>query len=122
MKKSNYITLVLGIIGGLITSIGMCMCLIPEWNSFDNGIITGIVGLVILFADFIYYRKANNKAPIKFSKKAIITTLVAICGTLLLGIGMSLVTVGSNLVLGTVIGVVGIVVLLSLIPLTKGLK
>jgi len=40
----------------------------------------------------------------------------------LLGVGMCLSMVFSKMVLGIVIGVIGIVVLLMLIPLLKGLK
>ena len=43
-------------------------------------------------------------------------------GALLLGIGMSLCMVFGKMILGVVIGLVGIVALLMLIPLTKGLK
>lgn len=41
---------------------------------------------------------------------------------MLLGVGMCLSMVFGKLVLGIVIGIIGIVVLLMLIPLTKGLK
>ena len=47
---------------------------------------------------------------------------LGIVGALLLGVGMCLTMVWSNMILGIVIGIVGIVVLLCLIPLTKGLK
>ena len=46
MEKKNFITLVLGTVGGLLFAIGMCMCLLPEWNMF--GIIVGVVGIVML--------------------------------------------------------------------------
>lgn len=32
MKKETLLEIILGTIGGLIFAIGMCMCLIPEWN------------------------------------------------------------------------------------------
>lgn len=41
---------------------------------------------------------------------------------MLLGVGMCLSMVFGKLVLGIVIGIIGIMVLLMLIPLTKGLK
>ena len=47
---------------------------------------------------------------------------LGIVGALLLGVGMCLTMVWSNMILGIVIGIVGIVVLLCLIPLIKGLK
>lgn len=42
-------------------------------------------------------------------------------GALLLGVGMCLTMVFGKMVLGIVIGLVGIVALLMLIPLTKGI-
>ena len=41
---------------------------------------------------------------------------------LVLGIGLSLCLVLENYILGTVIGLVGIVLMLGFIPLVKGLK
>ncbi len=64
----------------------------------------------------------GGKAPIHLSGKTIGTALLGIAGALLLGVGMCLTMVWSNMVLGIVIGLVGIIALLCLIPLTKGLK
>jgi len=47
MEKKNYITLVSGIVSGLVFALGMCMCLLPEWNMFNLGIV-GIVMLLFL--------------------------------------------------------------------------
>lgn len=43
-------------------------------------------------------------------------------GALLLGVGMCLSMVFGKMILGIVVGLVGIVVLLMLIPLVKGIK
>ena len=43
-------------------------------------------------------------------------------GALLLGVGMCLSMVFGKMILGIVVGIIGIVVLLMLIPLTKGVK
>ena len=48
MKKETLLEIVLGTIGGLIFAIGMCMCLLPEWNMFTAGVITTIIGFIIL--------------------------------------------------------------------------
>ena len=48
--------------------------------------------------------------------------MLGVFGALLLGVGMSLCMVFGKMLLGIVIGIIGIVVLLMLIPLTKGLK
>lgn len=63
----------------------------------------------------------EGKAPVKLSGKTIGATLLGVVGALLLGVGMCLSMVFAKMVLGIVIGIVGIVVLLMLIPLLKGL-
>ncbi len=63
----------------------------------------------------------EGKAPVKLSGKTIGATLLGVVGALLLGVGMCLSMVFVKMVLGIVIGIVGIVVLLMLIPLLKGL-
>lgn len=122
MKKSNFVAMILGTIGGVLFALGMCMALIPEWNAFSQGVVMGVIGAVVLLIMVLVWRKMENKSPIKLSGKIIGTTLLGIAGALLLGVGMCLTMVWSNMVLGIVIGLVGIVLLLCLIPLTKGLK
>lgn len=122
MKKSTFIAMILGTIGGILFALGMCMALIPEWNAFGSGIIMGIIGMLVLIAMVLIWRKMENKEPIKLSGKTIGATLIGIVGALLLGVGMCLAMVWSNMVIGIVIGVAGIVVLLCLIPFVKGLK
>lgn len=122
MKKSTFVTMILGTIGGILFALGMCMALIPEWNAFKPGVIMGVIGIVVLLIMVLIWRRMENKAPIKLSGKTIGATLIGIVGSLLLGVGMCLVMVWSNLVLGIILGIVGIVALLTLIPFIKGLK
>ncbi|HIT66971.1 MAG TPA: hypothetical protein IAB61_07030 [Candidatus Merdisoma merdipullorum] len=122
MKKSNFVAMILGTIGGILFALGMCMALIPEWNAFRQGIIMGAAGLVVLLIMVFVWRKMENKALIHLSGKTIGSILLGIAGALLLGVGMCMTMVWSNMVLGIVIGIVGIVLLLCLIPLTKGLE
>lgn len=122
MKKSTFAAMILGMIGGILFALGMCMTLIPEWNAFKPGVIMGAVGAVVLLIMVFVWRKMENKAPIKVSGKAIGAALIGIAGVLLLGIGMCLTMVWSHMAAGIVIGIVGIVVLLCLIPFIKGLK
>lgn len=122
MKKSTFVAMILGIIGGILFALGMCMTLIPEWNAFRPGVIMGVIGAVVLLAMVVIWRKMENKAPIKLSGKTIGGTLIGIAGALLLGIGMCLTMVWSNMIVGIIVGIVGIIVLLSLIPFVKGLK
>lgn len=122
MKKSTFVSMILGTIGGILFALGMCMALIPEWNAFRPGITMGAIGIAVLLIMVIVWRKMENKAPIKLSGKTIGATLIGIAGALLLGVGMCLTMVWSHMVLGIVIGIVGIVALLCLIPFIKGLK
>lgn len=122
MKKSTFVSTILGTIGGILFSLGMCMALIEEWNAFKPGVAMGVVGVVVLLAMVLIWRKMENKEPIKLSGKAIGTTLIGIIGSLLFGVGMCLVMVWSHMIMGIVIGIVGIIVLLCLIPFVKGLK
>lgn len=121
MKKSNFVALILGTIGGVFFALGMCMALIEEWSMFNKGIVVGVVGLVILLITLLVWRKMEGKEPIQLNAKTVGSVVVGVIGALLLGVGMCLTMVFSKMVLGIVIGLVGIVALLMLIPLTKGI-
>lgn len=122
MKKSTFVAMILGTVGGILFALGMCMALIPEWNAFRPGVIMGVIGAVVLLAMVLIWRKMENKEPIRLSGKTIGATLIGIVGALLFGVGMCLTMVWSNMVVGIIVGIVGIVVLLCLIPFIKGLK
>ncbi|MGN0351236.1 MAG: hypothetical protein ACI4ES_06245 [Roseburia sp.] len=122
MKKSTFVSMILGTIGGILFALGMCMAMIPEWNAFRQGVILGVIGAVVLLIMVLVWRRMENKEPIKLSGKTIGATLIGIVGALLLGVGMCLTMVWSHMVAGIIIGIVGIVVLLCLIPFIKGLK
>ncbi len=122
MKRSTFVAMILGTVGGILFALGMCMALIPEWNAFQPGVIMGVMGAAILLIMVIVWRKMENKAPVKLSGKTIGAVLIGIVGALLFGVGMCLTMVWSNMVTGIIVGIVGIVVLLCLIPFIKGLK
>lgn len=122
MKKSTFVSMILGTIGGVLFALGMCMALIPEWNAFKPGVIMGAAGIVVLLIMVFVWRKMEKKAPIHVSGKSIAAALLGIVGALLLGVGMCLTMVWSHMVFGILIGLVGIILLLCLIPFVKGLK
>lgn len=122
MKKSTFVAMILGTIGGILFALGMCMALIPEWNAFKPGVIMGVIGAVVLLIMVLVWRRMENKAPVRLSGKTIGAMLMGIIGALLLGVGMCLTMVWHKMVAGILIGIVGIVVLLCLIPFIKGLK
>lgn len=122
MKKSSFVAMVLGTASVVLFALGMCMATIPEWNAFRPGIIFGCVGLVLGLITLIIWRKMEHKQPIRMNGKTVLTVIIGVAGALALGVGMCFSMVWGKLVIGIVIGIVGIVVLLCLIPLTKGIK
>lgn len=122
MKKSNFVGLVLGTVSGVLFALGMCMALLPEWNMFSTGIAFGAVGLVLGLVTVFVWRKMEKKPAIKLSSKNIVAIIIGIVGALVLGLGMCLCLVWESFIIGTVVGLAGIIMLLSLIPIIKGLK
>lgn len=96
MKKSNFVAMILGTIGGILFALGMCMAMIPEWNAFRPGVVMGVAGAVVLLIMVLVWRKMEHKDPIHISGKTIRSMLLGIVGALLLGVGMCLTMVWSN--------------------------
>ncbi len=65
MKKSSFITLVLGTVSGVMFALGMCMALLPEWNSFKTGVILGAVGFVMGIITWIIWRRMEHIRRLK---------------------------------------------------------
>ena len=122
MKKSSFVAMLMGTISGVLFALGMCMALIPKWEAFQPGIIFGCVGVVLGLITTIIWGKMEHKEPIQFSGKTILTIIVGVIGALALGVGMCFSMVWGKMVIGVIIGLIGIVILLSLIPLVKGIK
>ncbi len=122
MKKSSFIAVVMGTVSFMLFALGMCMAMLPEWNAFEPGIVFGCLGILLGLITVFVWRKLEYKAPIKISGKAVAAVLLGVVGAVVLGVGMCFVMVWNNLIPGILIGIVGIILLLCLIPLCKGLK
>lgn len=48
MKKSTFVAMILGTIGGILFALGMCLTMV--WSNMVVGIIVGIAGIVILLS------------------------------------------------------------------------
>ena len=121
MKKSTFIHLILGTLGGLLFALGMCMCLLTEWNAFRLGIgCTAIGAASLLIQGGVAWVRSGR--TIKVNWKIAGKVLYGVFASLVLGVGLCLVLVWQKMLLGIVIGVVGIVLLLMLIPMCLGLK
>ena len=122
MKKSNFIALIMGTVSGVLFALGMCMALLPEWDAFTQGVILGSVGLVLGLLTVLVWCKLENKKMPKMSVKNFLRTVYGVISTLILGIGMCLCLVWEEIIIGTLIGLLGIIMLIALIPMIKGLK
>jgi len=122
MKKSSFIALVMGTIGGTLFSLGMCMALLPEWNAFWEGVIFTGVGLIIGLITLILWCKMENKKLPKINAKNVFRILYGVIATLVLGVGMCMCLVWNMIIWGTVVGLWGIIMLIALIPMIKGIK
>lgn len=122
MKKKNFVSMILGAAGGILFAMGMCMCLLPEWNVFNPGVAMGAVGVVILLVMLIVRRKMEGKPAIHFSGRTLGSVLLGIVGALGLGVGMCMTMIWNILIPGMLVGIVGIMLLLCLIPAVKGLR
>lgn len=122
MSKKNFVSLILGTIGGILFALGMCMAMLPEWNAFTQGVVLGCIGMIVLLVMLMVRRKMEGKPVlVKLSGKAIGTIALGVAGALVLGVGMCMVMVWDMLVWGILVGLVGILLLLCLIPLVKGI-
>lgn len=122
MKKKDFVTLMMSVVGGILFALGMCMALLPEWGAMTQGIVIGAVGLLVLVVMVVVRRKMDGKPAIVFSGKTIAATLYGIFATAVFGTGMCMVLVWEMMIPGIVVGLVGIVLLLCLIPICKGLQ
>ena len=122
MKKSSFITLILGTISGVLFALGMCMALLPEWNAFTEGIIFGTIGIVLGIITVLIWCKMENKKLPKMNGKNVFRIIYAIIAALVLGLGMCMCLVWKQIIWGTLIGLLGIIMLIFLIPMIKGIK
>ena len=122
MKKSSFVAILLGTVSMMLFALGMCMALIPEWEAFQPGVIFGCVGLALGLVTVVVWRRMEHKEPIHISGKMVLTAAVAVIGALTLGVGVCMCMVWGRMAAGIAVGMAGIVILLCLIPLVRGIK
>ena len=121
MKKSTFVNLVVGVVGGLLFSLGMCMCLLPEWNAFHVGVVCTAAGFVtLLVQSIVAWLRSGRK--IRIDWKIAGKVLFGVIAALIFGVGMCMIMVWKMMLPGIAVGIVGILLLLCLIPMFLGLK
>ena len=127
MKKETLLEIILGTIGGLVLSIGMCMCLVTEWNMLVPGAVVAAIGFIILLCIIPVYRKEHPRKPRgPINWGIVLTFVVGIVGSLILGFGMSKILVGepsqTDMIVGMITGVVGLVICVLNYPIYSYIK
>ena len=122
MKKSSFVALLMGTVSGVLFALGMCMALLPEWNAFWEGVTFGVVGIVLGVITLLVWCKMENKKLPKMNTKNVFRIIYGIVAALILGAGMCLCLVWQQFIWGTLVGLTGIVMLIALIPMIKGIK
>ncbi len=122
MKKSSFVALVMGTVAGVLFALGMCMALLPEWNAFKEGVIFGSIGIVLGIITALVWCKMEKIELPKMSAKNILRTVYIVVAALVFGVGMCMCLVWQQIVWGTLIGLLGIVMFIGLIPMIKGIK
>lgn len=123
MSRKKFVTLLLGFIGGILFALGMCMCLISEWNAFLPGIAVGAAGVIVLLILLIVRRRQQGKPAISWNAKAMGAIALGILGALALGVGMCMSMVWEGLMIpGILVGILGLALLFFLIPILRGMK
>ena len=121
MKKSAFVNLIIGTVGGLLFALGMCMCLLPEWNAFKIGVVCTAIGFVtLLVQSIVAWIRSGRKIRIRW--KLLGKVLYGVFAALVLGVGMCMIMVWKLMLPGIAVGIVGILLLLMLIPMFLGLK
>lgn len=127
MKKETLLEIILGTIGGLLFAIGMCMCLIPEWELFKIGVVVAIIGFIILLCIIPIYRSNHpKKAHSSINWGIVIVWFIGVIGALVMGFGMSKIMVGNptttDMIAGMLTGVVGLLVCVLNYPIYSYIK
>ena len=123
MTKKNFAFLVLTVVGGLLFALGMCRCLLPEWNAFKPGVVVTALGTLGLLAIALVRWIMAGKPVAKINWNKVGKGAYCVAAALVLGTGMAMIMAFDGLMVpGIIVGIVGIVLLLGLIPVFKGLK
>jgi len=123
MTKKDFMFLVLTVVGGLLFALGMCMCLLPEWNAFTPGVVVTALGALVLLAIALVRWIMAGKPIAKVNWNKVGKIAYCVVAALVLGTGMAMIMAFEGLMIpGIIVGIVGIVLGLGIIPVFRGLK
>ncbi|HEL2460072.1 hypothetical protein HCB55_00735 [Streptococcus suis] len=121
MKRRDFISLIAYTVSLLVLTLGMCFYTLPEWEMTSLGMPLSVVGLLLLVLSWGLQRRLTGKGAPRLDWKQIVKVIYCVFALLVFGGGFALVTIG-NFVLGLVLGFIGLVFVIGIIPVTVGLK
>ena len=123
MTKRNFVFLVLTVVAVLLFGLGMCMCLLPEWNASKPGAVVSALGMLVLLVIALVRWIMAGKPVVRVNWKQVGKIAYCVGAALVLGTGMAMIMAFEGLMIpGIIVGSVGIVLALGSIPVLKGLK
>lgn len=123
MKKKNFVLLVAFVLSGMIFALGMCMCLLPQWQAFEAGVVLTALGVAALLALALACWRMAGKPRARINWKMAGKVAYCVVAALTLGTGMAMIMAYEGLMVwGVAVGMAGLLLGLGIIPLVKGLK
>lgn len=119
MKKKDFVTMLTGTISGFFFSIGMCMALLPEWHLMVPGIFLIAIGAIVAL---LIRRKMSGLSLWQWNTRIVLNSVFGIVGFLAFSLGMVMSMVWHLMLFGIILGLIGIIMLVTLIPLIKGFE
>ena len=121
MKKRDLIVLIAYTVSLLVLALGMCLYTLPEWVMPSLGMPLSILGLVLVVVSWILQRRLSGKGAPNLDLKLTAKVIYCVFALLVFGGGFALVTAG-NFVLGVILGFIGLILIIGVIPVAVGLK
>ena len=121
MTKKSFFMLVLTVAGGLMFALGMCMCLLPEWNAFVPGVVMTALGAIALLALGCVKWVMAGKKKSNINWNLVGKIAYAVASALVLGLGMAMIMAFEGMMIsGLIVGIIGSLLALGIIPVFKG--
>ena len=123
MTKKNFVFLLLTVLSGLLFSLGLCMCLLPEWNAFEMGVAVTALGSMALLALALVRWIMAGRPTVKVNWPRAGKAAYCVISLLVLGAGMAMILAFEGLMFtGVIVGMAGLLLCLGMIPVCRGLK
>ena len=121
MKKRDFMSLIAYTVSLLVLALGMCFYTLPDWGMASIGMPLAIVGLVLVLLSWVLQRRLAGKGAPNIDFRLVAKVVYSVVALLVFGGEFALITAG-NFVLCLALGLIGLVLIIGIIPVTVGLK